>query len=105
MLAGPVVIAGGNLPWHRHCRSGAGFHLGDYAGGHRGPDDVVAAVVLTDDLVEGLDVDGMVRAPRLVLFPSPDRCRAVDWSPLSCNGYLLIGCRGRRRDPEGGRAA
>ena len=38
---------------------GAGPDLGDDAGGHGGPDDVVAAVVLAGDAVERLDVDGV----------------------------------------------
>ena len=39
--------------------AGPGPDLGDEAGGHRGPDDVVTAVVLDADAVEGLDVDGV----------------------------------------------
>ena len=42
-------------------RSGAGFDLDDDAGGHRIPDDVVAAVVLAGDAVQRLDVDGVAR--------------------------------------------
>ena len=38
--------------------SGAGSDLGNGAGGHRDPDDVVSAVVLAHDAVENLDVDG-----------------------------------------------
>ena len=45
------------MPWHRHCRSGAGLHLGDNPGSHRGPDDVVAAVVLDAATVEALHID------------------------------------------------
>ena len=38
----------------------AGPDLGEDTGDHRGPDDVVTAVVLAADAVEGLDVDGGV---------------------------------------------
>ena len=57
-LEGPEPLLGGRRPV-RHHRSGAGLNLGDHAGGHGGPDDVVAAVVLAADAVEGLDVDGV----------------------------------------------
>ncbi len=40
-------------------RAGAGLDFSDDAGGHRGPDDVVAAVVLAADPVQRLDVDGV----------------------------------------------
>ena len=47
---------------HRH-RPGAGLHLGDDAGGHRGFDDavpaVVPAVVLAADPVQALHVNGV----------------------------------------------
>ena len=59
VLVGPVVLGGTRSSGHDHHRTGAGFDLGDDAGGHRSPDDVVAAVVLAGDAVEGLDVDGV----------------------------------------------
>ena len=40
-------------------RACAGSDLRDVAGGHRGPDDVVSAVVLAGDSVQALDVDGV----------------------------------------------
>ena len=42
----------------RRHRSGTRLDFGDDAGGHGGPDDVVAAVVLAGDAVEGFNVDG-----------------------------------------------
>ena len=45
------------FPGNSHNRTVAGLYLGDDAGGHRGPDDVVPAVVLATDAVEGLDIN------------------------------------------------
>ena len=42
----------------RRHRSGTRLDFGDDAGGHRGPDDLVAVVVLAGDAVEGFNVDG-----------------------------------------------
>ena len=50
------LLLGGRYPIRNHW-SGLGFDLGDEAGGHGGPDDVVAAVVLAGDAVEGLAGD------------------------------------------------
>ena len=61
-LVGPVVLDGGRSPGHDRHRSGASSDLGDDAGDHRGPDDVVAAVVLAADPVQAFDVDGVGRA-------------------------------------------
>ena len=43
----------------RRHRSGTRLDFGDDAGGHRGPDDLVAVVVLAGDAVEGFNVDGV----------------------------------------------
>ena len=65
---GLVIFGRGPSPMGRRHRSGAGCHLGDDAGGHRGPDDVVAAVVLAADAIEGLHVDGVRRADGRLQF-------------------------------------
>ena len=57
-LVRSVVLGGMRSSGHGHHGSGAGFHLGDDAGSHRGPDDVVAAVILSRDAVELLHEDG-----------------------------------------------
>ena len=67
-LMGPVIPGRSHYPRRGRHRSDAGPDLGDDAGGHGGPDDVVAAVVLTADAVEGLDVDGMGRAHGRIQF-------------------------------------
>ena len=59
LLVGSVVLGGLRSPWPGYHRTGAGLDLGDDAGGRRSPDDVVSAVVLAGDAVEGLDVDGV----------------------------------------------
>ena len=59
MLVRLVIPSGIRSPRHGGHRSGAGLDLRDYAGGHGHPDDVVAAVVLAGDAVEGLDVDSV----------------------------------------------
>ena len=54
-----AILGRGRSPMsHRH-RPCAGFHLGDDAGGHRGFDDVVPAVVLAADPVQALHVNGV----------------------------------------------
>lgn len=58
----------GLLPGNGGDWAGASLHLGDDAGGHRGPDDVVAAVVLAGDAVQCLHVDGMRRADGRLQF-------------------------------------
>ena len=55
--AGSSGFRGRHAPGNGHNGAGAGLDLGDETGGHGGPDDVVAEVVLAGDAVEGLDVD------------------------------------------------
>ena len=59
VLVGLGALVGGRSPGQCHHRTGAGPDLGDDAGGGRRPDDVVAAVVLSGDAVQALDVDGV----------------------------------------------
>ena len=54
-----IVLRGGRSPGQGHRRAGAGPDLGDDAGRRRGPDDVMAAVVLAADPVQALHVDGV----------------------------------------------
>ena len=58
-------------------RAGAGLDLADDAGGHGGPDDVVAAVVLISDALKGLRVAGESADPA-VLFPFYKRRRLAN---------------------------
>ena len=67
VLVQPIILGGRRSPRRRGHRTGYGFDLGDYTGGHRGPNDVVAAVVLATDAVEGLDVNG-VGCPASTIF-------------------------------------
>ena len=67
-LEGPEALLGGRSPVHGYHRTGAGLDLGDHAGGHGGPDDVVAAVVLAGDAVEALHVDGVGSADGWLQF-------------------------------------
>ncbi len=65
-----------------HHRSGAGPDLGDDAGGHGGPDDVMAAVVLTANPVEGLDVDRIGSADGWFQFRDRTRWRhCIEMAP------------------------
>ncbi len=61
-LAGPVVLDRRRSSEHRCHRAGAGLDLGDVSGGHSGPDDVMAAVVLAADAVKALRVEGVRHA-------------------------------------------
>ena len=90
VLAGPVVLAGGYLPWHGHCRSGASLDLGDDAGGHGGPDDVVAAVVLAGDAVQTLDVDGVGCADGRFQFGAAGNAAGPWFSPPG-DWWLITG--------------
>ena len=58
-LAGPIILDRERASGHGRHRPGAGLDLGDDAGGHVRPDDVVAAVLLVADAVQRLDVDGV----------------------------------------------
>ena len=66
-LVRPVVLDGGHSSGHGRDRSGAGPDLGDHAGGHGSPDDVVAAVVLSGDAVQALHVRRCRACGRAVL--------------------------------------
>ena len=81
------MFHGGHSPVHGHCRSGAGPDLGDDAGGHGGPDDVVAAVVLAGDAVEALHVDGVGQRGRAV---SVRRRRQAHWAMVITSGMKLV---------------
>ena len=70
----------------RRDRSGAGFNFGDDAGGHGGPDDVVAAVVLAADAVQGLDVDGAGDADGRLQFRAAGNGMMIHLLPLD-DGY------------------
>ena len=63
VMAHTISLDGRSLPRYGHRRASAGSDLGDDAGGHRGLDDVVAAVGLAGDLVQGLHVDGQDATP------------------------------------------
>ena len=67
-LMGPVIPGRRHYPRRGRHRSDAGPDLGDDAGGHAGPDDVVAAVVLAADAVQALDIDGVGCADRQLQF-------------------------------------
>ena len=77
---GPVVLDKGRSSGYDRHRAGAGPDLGDHAGGHRGFDDVVAAVVLAGDAVKGLRVAGESADPA-VLFPFYRRGRLANVLP------------------------
>ena len=57
-----------SLPGHGHHRPCADPDLGDDASGHRGLDDVVAAVILAGDAVQTFHVDGVWNAGRWFQF-------------------------------------
>ena len=59
LLDGPRFVPGDSIPGNGRHRTGAGLHLGDHASSHRGPDDVMPAVVLSGDAVQALHVDGV----------------------------------------------
>ncbi len=61
-LVQPVILGGRRSPRRRGHRTGAGLDLGDDAGDHCGPDDVISAVVLAGDSVQALHVDGVESA-------------------------------------------
>ena len=85
VLVGSVVLGGLRSPGHGHHRTGAGLDLSDDAGGHRSPDDVVAAVVLAGDAVEGLDVDDMGSADgRLQLGAAGNAAEHGSHRPVIC---------------------
>ena len=63
-LEGPVTFHGGYSPRRGRHRSGAGPNLGDHAGGHGGPDDAVAAVVLAGDALECQETLGHMASDR-----------------------------------------
>ena len=68
VLGRPVILGRERSPTRGHCRVGSGYDLGDDAGGHRGPDDVVSAAVLAPDSIDGLDVDGVGSMDRRTQF-------------------------------------
>ena len=95
-----VKPSGMRSPRHDGHRSGAGFDLGDDAGGHGRPDDVVAAVVLSGDAVEGLDVDGVGSADERFQFGAA----AIDTHPFVAGSADLAADLVDQRDrmPLGG---
>ena len=68
VLGRPVILGRERSPRRVHCRTRSGYDLGDDAGGHRGPDDVVSAVALAPDAMEGLDADGVGSMDRRIQF-------------------------------------
>ena len=66
VLGRPVTLGKERYPRRGHCLAGYGFDLGNDPGGNRGPDDVVSAVVLDSDAMDGLDVDGVESMDRRV---------------------------------------